>query len=247
MADALHLYGHLLFDQNKLDQANIFFTDSLQLYRTLDQIDFTITLISDLGMVAYHRGNYPSARAYFEESLSLSRQQNSRDNIAQNLTRLADLARSEGNFDQAAEMITDVLRYCREIGFRMEEADALHKQGYLALQRDDVAGGLELFRQSLALQQEMSNRQGIAEDLFGLACAASHTGELSKAAWLFGAAQAALDSVGAPLSPADRQQVDRCLDAVREKLEPAEFESAYLDGQTQPTDQAISFALGKAA
>jgi tetratricopeptide (TPR) repeat protein len=198
-------------------------------------------------MVDYHQGNYPSARAYFEESLSLSRQHNSRDNVAQNLTRLADLARSEGQFDQAAEMIAEVLQYCREMGARIEEADALHKQGYLALQRNDIEGGRELFRESLALQQEMGNRQGIAEGLFGLACSASQSDQLSQAAWLFGAAQAVLDAVGAPLSPADRQQVERCLEAVKERLEPAEFESAYLAGKAQPIDQAIAFALGKAA
>jgi hypothetical protein len=51
--------------------------------------------------------------------------------------------------------------------------------------------------------------------------------------------------IGAPISPADRQQVDRCLDAVRERLEPAEFQSAYLERQVQPIDQIIAFALGK--
>lgn len=247
LADALHLYGHLLFDQKKLDQAREYFTDSLRLYRQLNNTGFVITLISDLGMVDYHQADFPSARANFEESLRLSRLHYSRDNAAQNLTRLADLARSEGQFEQAAEMIAEVLQFCREFGAKIMEADALHKQGYLALQRGELESGRQLFQQSLALQHEMSNRQGIAECLFGMACTASQSGQLSEAAWLFGAAQAVLDAVGAPISPADRQQVDRCLGALRQRLDPIAFQAAYQAGQAQSIDQVISFALGKSA
>jgi hypothetical protein len=46
----------------------------------------------------------------------------------------------------------------------------------------------------------MSNRQGIAADLFGLACAASQSDQLSEAAWLVSSTQPVLDSVVAPIS-----------------------------------------------
>ncbi len=84
--------------------------------------------------------------------------------------------------------------------------------------------------------------EGIAECLFGLAGVSGEAGQPERAARLFAAAEALLDSIGAPLAPADRAAVDRDLAALRARLDPAAFVAAWAEGRAMTREQALAFA-----
>ena len=48
--------------------------------------------------------------------------------------------------------------------------------------------------------------------------------------------EALLDVIGAPLSPADRMDLDRCLAAVRAQLDQTAFAAAWKEGQALAAD-----------
>ena len=84
--------------------------------------------------------------------------------------------------------------------------------------------------ESLALQRELGNQQGIAECLAGLAGTAAAAGCPERAARLFAASSALLKAIGVPLAPVDQAAFARDLDAVRERLGAAAWDAAWAEG-----------------
>jgi predicted ATPase/class 3 adenylate cyclase len=243
LAEALHFQGHLIFDQKEYVEAGILYQESRELYRRLGDFERILPLIGDLGMVAYHLGDYEKARNLYEECLVLSREHGSKDNIAQTLYRLGDLARLAGDNAGSDVFYKEGLTYFKEMGTKLEIASGLHKLGYITLYRHDPHQAGILFKESIKIQQEAGNKQGIAECLFGLAGVAGIMGQLEHATQLFGAGQALLDMVGAPLSPADKAEYERDLAEMQRKLAPNVFENAWKVGQAMTIEQAIELAL----
>jgi hypothetical protein len=82
----------------------------------------------------------------------------------------------------------------------------------------------------------------MAECLVGFACLASATGQRTRAARLFGAAGAALESLRTELSPSNRIDQERALDMARVGNEDA-FTAAYGAGRALSLDEAIHEAI----
>lgn len=242
LAEALHFQGHLIFDQKQYAAAGILYQESRELFQRLGDLQSIQPLIGDLGMVAYHLGDYGKARILYEECLVISREHGSKDNIAQTLYRLGDLARLAGDNAGSEIFYKEGLASFKELGIKLEIASGLHKLGYTALYRQDPSTAYALFKESLKIQQEAGNKQGIAECLFGLASVAVMKGQLEHAAQLFGAGQALIDLVGAPLAPADQADCDRDLAEVQRQITPVVFQNAWQAGQAMPLEQAIELA-----
>ncbi|MEK7785118.1 MAG: hypothetical protein AAB658_06790, partial [Chloroflexota bacterium] len=70
------------------------------------------------------------------------------------------------------------------------------------------------------------------------------------AARLFGAAEALLDAIGAPLAPADRAEWERDAAMARVQLDPSAssgqavmFNAAWAEGRVMAMEQAVVYAL----
>ncbi len=91
--------------------------------------------------------------------------------------------------------------------------------------------------------------------LAGLAAIAKGKGNLERAAWLFGATQAFLESLGTDLEATDPDRYDRevvtghqtkfehNMATVRAMLGNKAFEQAWATGQTISLEQVVAFAL----
>jgi hypothetical protein len=64
-----------------------------------------------------------------------------------------------------------------------------------------------------------------------------------RAAWLFGAAEAARERIGAPLPPGDRPLYDRHLARARADLDETAFDAAWAEGRAMTLDEAVAYAL----
>ncbi|WP_084960037.1 BTAD domain-containing putative transcriptional regulator [Thermoactinospora rubra] len=174
--------------------------------------------LSGLGRIALLRGDYAQADELHERARRLAVEQSNR--FAEHFAEvgLALSARRQGRLDVAERHLRRWLDWLRmiegapgaalvlaELGFiaelrgRVEEALALHKEGYeQAISTDDP--------RAIALAQE------------GLAGARALAGDHRLAARLLGAAASLRESVGAPLPEAERGDVDRISASVREAL-----------------------------
>jgi DNA-binding CsgD family transcriptional regulator/tetratricopeptide (TPR) repeat protein len=172
-------------------------------------------LIGDLGMVAYHQGDYETARGWFERCLRGCREHGVTDHAADSLNRLGDLARLAGDLAQAQALYTESLSLWRSVHGTPGIASTLHKLGQTARRRGDAAEARRLVAESLEAQTEIGNKQGVVECLAALAGLAFEWASAEHAVELLGASEAALEALGAPLAPADAVDFER--DRVRGK------------------------------
>jgi len=242
-AEAVHLLGHIIFDQRDYDTARLLFQESLQLFDEVGDKLYHLTLISDLGMVNYHLGDYQVARLAYQESLTLARLANERGAEAQALGRLSDLSCLEGEYTLAEIQYREALRILRELNYKQEIAGVLHNLSYVAMQAGEIQNSRTLLEESLAMQLEVGNKQGIAECLFGYAGLLAKEGKFERAAQLFGAAQAYLGRVGAPLAPADLAEIEKYKKVVREAMGNKAFQASWETGQSLTVDLAVSLAM----
>jgi len=76
-----------------------------------------------------------------------------------------------------------------------------------------------------------------------LAAAVSMRGEHERAAWLFGAAEALREAVGAFVLPLYRAEYERGVAAVRSGLDEVAFSAAWAEGRAMTPEQAVEYAL----
>jgi predicted ATPase/DNA-binding XRE family transcriptional regulator len=247
LAEATHMYGHVVFDQQDYQGAESLFKEALSIYESLEDSVLRIALISDLGLVAYHRHDFATARRYYEQSLALFLDKGMRDGEAASYIRLGDLARLEGDYQKAEDFYEMSLQINRELEIRIEIACALHKLGFTALRRGEIVLAQALFRESPALQHDLGNQQGIAECLAGLASTKVYCEEYWDAARYFGAARQILSKTGLPLAPADLAEWQADEQAARAKCDPMSLEQAWSIGLEEAVDRLVAslLAVGK--
>jgi predicted ATPase/DNA-binding SARP family transcriptional activator len=237
LAEALHLDGHLALDEGEHTQARALFQESLRLYQEMGEASISLVLTQDLALLAYHQGAFEEARVQFEAGLAASRELGQEDLTGTTLNRLGELARLRGDDDEAAALFEEGLTLSRELQLKPEIPSFLKNLGHVARCRGDYEQARALFAESLALQQEHGNKQGMAESLAGLASVAAQP---ECAVQLFAAVETLLDAVGAPLSPADRADLDRNLAAVSAQLDVAAIAAAWAEGQALAADASAT-------
>jgi non-specific serine/threonine protein kinase len=243
LAEALHVLGHVRFDQRAYPVARDLFAESLEGYRRADDTIGGLPLVGDLGLVAYHEGDYATAEAVFRESLAVYRRHELKDRVAGALNALGDLARLAGDPGRATALYTESLTLWRELRGTPGIASSLHKLGQVSRSASDPAGARARFLESLRLQRELGNKQGIAECLAALAGLAGELGRPERAARLAAASSALLDAIGVPLAPADASVLMRDTDMIRTQLGPRDWDAAWTAGSALTTEQAATLAL----
>jgi non-specific serine/threonine protein kinase len=108
---------------------------------------------------------------------------------------------------------------------------------------NDIAGARSDLLESLALQRELGNAQGIAECLTALAGTLVATGRPERATRILAASVAQLEAIGVPLAPADHAALTRDLATTREQLGIPTWERACAAGRALSADDAVALAL----
>jgi hypothetical protein len=140
-----------------------------------------------------------------------------------------------------------VWRCNRELNNTAGIAMERHNLGYVALHQGDNRQAAAHFMESLALRQTLGSNLWMAECLVGMASVVVVQGQGEQAARLFGAVQDVLESSGAMLSPADRNEYERNVLAARAKLDETTFAAAWAQGRAMTLEQAVATALGERA
>jgi hypothetical protein len=100
----------------------------------------------------------------------------------------------------------------------------------------------ERYIESLNMFQDLGHKQGIVECLEGLAGVAARQGRPERAARLWGVAEALRETMGAPLSPADRPGYERMVADARGQLDQTAWSAAWTAGWALTLEQALNEA-----
>ncbi len=242
-AQMLHDAGRLAWQQGDYAAARSLFEESETLSRQIGYKPLLAGSLVLLGrMMEVVQGPHAPARSLQEEGVAISRDLGDKWSLALLLSYLGGSVAARGDDVTARSLQGESAALFRELGSKEDLATPLGYLGYLALRQGDYTAACSLFEESLA-RWKASHRWGTAWRLEGFAGLAVKEEEWERAARLYGAAQALLDSIGAQLDPIDRLGYDQYVAAAREQLGEAAFAKAWAEGRAMTVEQAIAYAL----
>ncbi|MEV4804118.1 BTAD domain-containing putative transcriptional regulator [Nonomuraea sp. NPDC049421] len=195
--------------------------------------------LSRLGRVALLTGDHARADDHHERARRLAVAQSNRPAEEFAELGLALSARRQGRLDEAERRLRAWLGWVADVAGDPGAALILAELGFVAEQRGDPAAALDLQLQGLAMARKVGDPRATALALEGLAGARALGGRPEEAARLLGRAAALRESVGAPLPPGERGDVDRITAAVRKALGREAFATALAAGAALPLEDAF--------
>ena len=148
----------------------------------------------------------------------------------------------EGRLEEARQLFEDAVDTSKEIGDLTTLAYSLSSLGHVLLALGFLADAGQRQLESLLLFREQGERRGTAYVFEGLAQVILAEGHPDRAARLLAAAQVLRTAIGAPLSEAERAEVDRTERATRQGLSEGSFAEAWDEGTAMTLEQAMTYA-----
>jgi predicted ATPase/DNA-binding CsgD family transcriptional regulator len=180
-AKALYAAANLSFSQSHYELAEALSSESLALYRELEDQPGIALSLWVLGNVAWVRGD-TAARSLFEEAVALAKAVGFKETAAWLLFSLALLASSQGEYTRACVLYEEGLALFREIEHKKGIAHILSQLAQaLFVSQGDQARVRCLLEESLALSREIGFKEGIAASLLYLGQLARSQGDLATA------------------------------------------------------------------
>jgi predicted ATPase len=183
-AKALNTAGVIAGLQGDNDQADIWFEQSLALWRQLGDRTRVAAAISNIGLVAQQRNDLDRALHMFREAQALSELSDDQRGIAVAVGARAWLERQKDNHAEAVPLLQRSASLFRAQGDDRNLANSLANLGHSMLALGDQAQATTYFTESLRLRQALGNTLAIAECFEGFAALASVAGRPRRAARL---------------------------------------------------------------
>ncbi|KAB2348418.1 BTAD domain-containing putative transcriptional regulator [Actinomadura rudentiformis] len=171
-------------------------------------------LTSGLGRLALLAEDYAESERLHERGRSLAAEHGYKPGEAFALTGLALASRRAGRLDAAESYMRQALEWERQVSYAPGITLALAELGFVAELRGDADAARSLHQEGLAVARDNGDPRAVALALEGLAGAEALAGRPADAAALLAEAAALRESVGVPLPPAERGDVDRITKAI---------------------------------
>src|SRR5438105_4846417 len=243
-AKALNAAGVLGGIQGHNDQAEMWFEESLALWREVGDTSRVAATVGNLGLVAQNRDDLDQALGLFREAEELCELAGGQRGIAISVGARAWLERQKGNNAEAVPLLERSAALFREVGDDRSLANSLANLVHSSLALGDPRRATLYFTESLQLRQALRNTLAIAECFEGFAALASVAGRPRRAARLYGAAESLREITGVKLlDRADSARRDHEVDAIRKRLGAQTFATEWAAGRTIGPDAATRLAL----
>ena len=201
--------------------------------------------IAGLASAAMQRGDLRRATALFKESLELAREVDDKWGVSSVLGHLGSISLAQGDFEQATRYLEEGLSLSNEIGNKLSVSTTLYNLALAAQGQGNYERAEELYAEGLRSSAVTGDKANIAYCIEGLAQVAAVQEKMERAARLFGAAEAALEAAGGAVYVyvQDRSVHDQMVDTVHSRMDEVLFSSAWSEGSTMPSGEAVEYAL----
>lgn len=192
--------------------------------------------LSWLGRIELLRGNHAEAWDLHERARGIGVEHGLKPAEMYAETGLALGARRSGDLDTAERHLRNVLAWHRAQHYELGSSLILAELGFVAEHRGDTATALALHLEGYAIAGASDDPRAVALALEGLAATEATAGNAASAARLLGAAAQARESVGHPLPPGQRHDIDRAAAAATAVIGAERFAAEFQLGRE--TDHA---------
>jgi predicted ATPase/DNA-binding CsgD family transcriptional regulator len=233
--------GGMVTQQGEYAKAYTLLEESLTISRELgDAISIARSLPAFALMLFISQEDPETVRSLLEESLAISRELDFKGVIARCLSHLGMVALQQEDVETTRLHLEESLALNKEMGDQWGVAWVLSILARVEICKGDHAAALALFEESLEIARKTGSKLNIAICMEGMASILAVKRELARAAFLWGAAEALRESIGAPIWPVERASYDLSVASTRTLLGERAFGTAWDDGRTMPLEQALN-------
>jgi predicted ATPase len=223
--------------------ASLLFERCIAIWKDLGDSADIARAISNLASVMKLQGEYARASSLYDESLALFRTVGDGAGAAWTLNYLGDVAREKADFVAARSFCEESLAAFRKLQDGWGIASALSDLANLMCDQGNNAEARRLYGESLRMFQGLGHKRGIARVLECLAASAAAQSNAEQSLHLAGAAAALRQQLGAPLTPSEKNRLEKALEFARRTLGNAAGLRAWMEGWEMPVEQAVQEAL----
>ncbi len=180
-ADALRDLGVVQRLTGEFVSAGINLTETLSLYRNLDDRGGQADALCELGVIQHLTGEFAWATAGLGEALALYHELDDRGGQADALCELGIVQHLTGEFAAATAGLGEALALYRRLGDRGGQANALRELGAVRWMTGEYSAATSHLTEALALYQDLGLRLGRANALRELGVVQVRTGEFAAA------------------------------------------------------------------
>ncbi|CAL9303949.1 BTAD domain-containing putative transcriptional regulator [Streptomyces sp. SudanB182_2057] len=216
--------------------------EGLRIARELGLAAEVSARLSGLGRLALLAHDWDRARDLHEQARRSAAEQGYKYGEIHAEMGLALGARRSGDLDAAEAHLRHLREGYADVSSQAGDHLLLAELGFVAELRGDAGTAAAHHLRGLEVARAIDEPRALALSLEGLAGAAALRGTrdgAACAALLLGAADAARRSVGAPLPPAERTDVDRVERTARAALGDAAFTRSFADGTRLTPEEAL--------
>ncbi len=241
-ATALQRLGEAAEMAGDYGRAEEHYKESLAISTAVNNDHGVALATSSLGLLAMDTGDNDSARVLFHTSLDIMREIGDRRNCDPILHNLGDLAYRRGDFAEALDNLNEALAIASEVGNRRSCALTLHLQANVHVALGDVEQARKAAFDAGEYAIQLSDAGTSAYVLETYARIAVTEGRADKALMLAAAAQGLRDKTGVLLTPVERDELNRYLDAAAARADEVTASRCRRDGARMTLLAALDLA-----
>ena len=234
-------------DRGDLPTASLLFERCVAIWRDAGDPADVARALSNLANVTKLQGEPARSSALYDECLTMFRQVGDVAGIAWTLNYQGDVARESNDLTAARSFYEQSLAAFSLSRDGWGIASALSDLAGLSWDQGDNDEARRLYGESIQMFQNLGHKRGIARVLECLAANAAAQSDAVQSLHFAGAAAALRDRLGTPLTPAEKQKLEKVLEFARRTLGNAAGLTAWMVGWALPVEQAIQEVLNSGA
>jgi predicted ATPase/DNA-binding SARP family transcriptional activator/DNA-binding CsgD family transcriptional regulator len=244
-AKALGGLGWILLFQRDYGRAISVLEEAIALYKELGDQSGAAFALGNLGYAALHGGYRERVPAFVAEARALMQGELDGHTRAFLHMTVASAAMEEGDLASAVTQLEENLILCRELGDLRHTSMSLFTLGMAELKRNDLDRGAALLEEGAWITRELGDRLAGVYYVWALGKVAVLRGAPTRAARLWGAAEAHREHMGMSLSRFDlaHSGYEQDLASARSSLDKRTWAAAWTEGRAMTPRQAIEYAL----
>ncbi|MFT4037445.1 MAG: tetratricopeptide repeat protein [Thermomicrobiales bacterium] len=240
---ALWRLGALAYRRRDLARARSALHEALPLLREAGDTEGAAWCQAFLGLVALVDKETVAARAWHEGALRDARRAGDAVVEAGSLSNLGEVAHAERRLDEAVRYYTASLAIARGLPDALIAARVLTNLAIIEAEQGHWPQAFREHQQALRIYHRVGDSRGVAASLEGMAAALATHADAGEAAWLYGAAAALRQRIGAPMGVVEHAAYETGIATARSRLTPGAWETAWVVGHTQAHTEAAPAAL----
>jgi predicted ATPase/DNA-binding SARP family transcriptional activator/DNA-binding CsgD family transcriptional regulator/Tfp pilus assembly protein PilF len=245
VAESLNSRGLIAFRRGDTGRASSLFEKGLKAARESENQVAIRRAINGLAVIAFDAGDHERARRLWDDALVLGRKHGDRFGVARVLINLGFVDIAFGNYERSTELLEEALAIARELNSRELRAHSLMCLGLAATLRGRPERAKTILVESLEIDVAREAKADIDEDLEALATTAGALGQHTRAARLWGAAEALREAIGAVWALPERMVFEPLRDAAHSQLDEAAWGAEFARGKAMGLKAAAEYALSE--